>query len=78
MHYVCERVGALSPPEGTESYTALLPRGLYSEAWHMGVKEEYRLLLKQSRSQDIYLKKPLLCFKLDFSNFQAVFFRSKG
>lgn len=69
--------GVLSPPEGTESYMALLPWGPYSEARHMGVKEEYRFLLKQSQSQHIYLKKPLLSFKFDFYNFQAVFFRSK-
>lgn len=69
MHSVCERVWALSPPEGTESYTALLPRGPYSEAWCMEVKEEYRLLLKQSQSQHVSLKKPVLCFRFDFSNF---------
>lgn len=44
---MCVKGCGLSPPEGMESYMALLPRGPYSEAWCMEVKEEYRLLLKQ-------------------------------
>lgn len=61
---MCERVGAVSPPEETKSSMVLLSWSLCCKAWRMEVKGEYSFLRDRAEVNTFILDKNSLVLQL--------------